>query len=101
MSSIIATPHRLKSLLFAGLLTLMLILPQLGMVTHAAGDPSALGQWGPVLDWGVFGKHMVLLPTGKVLVWPTGEDARVWDPMTQTSVPVPALFGDLHCAGQT
>lgn len=43
---------------------------------------------------------MVLQPTGKVLVWPTGDDARVWDPATGTFVQTPATFGDLHCAAQ-
>ena len=70
-------------------------------VTYADDPRATTGAWAPVLNWGVFGKHMALLPTGKVLVWPTGQDARVWDPLTQTSVPVPALFGDLHCAAQT
>ncbi|HSS35818.1 MAG TPA: carboxypeptidase regulatory-like domain-containing protein [Patescibacteria group bacterium] len=59
------------------------------------------GSWGPVLDWGFQGKHMVALPTGKVLVWSTGDNARVWDPATNTFTPVPATFGDLHCAGQS
>ncbi len=48
------------------------------------------------------GKHMTALPTGKVLVWSVGDNARVWDPGTGTFSPVtPATFGDLHCAGQS
>ncbi len=44
---------------------------------------------------------MILLPTGNVLVWSTGEDARVWDASTAASLtPVPFFPGDLHCAGQ-
>ncbi len=67
----------------------------------AQGTTSQIGQWGPVLDWGVMAKHMVLLPTGKVLVWSTGEDARVWDPSTANSfTPTPFSVGDLHCASQ-
>ena len=76
-------------------------------VVSAAVDPATpaapdtAGSWGPVLDWGFQGKHMVALPTGKVLVWSTGDNARVWDPGTNAFTPVPATFGDLHCAGQS
>ena len=66
-----------------------------------AAIPSEIGQWGPVLDWGVQAKHMILLPTGEVLVWSTGEDARVWDPSTDNSfTPTPLTQGDIHCASQ-
>jgi PKD repeat protein len=64
------------------------------------GPPAQVGQWGPVLDWGVQGKHMVLLNTGKVLVWSAGDQARVWDPTTGTFELTPAPFGDVHCASQ-
>ena len=89
--------------LFALLFLITLAVPQLDRVpTAQAADPlSTTGQWGPVINWGIFGKHMAMLPTGKVLAWPTGQDAFVWDPATQTKVAVPANFGDLHCAAQT
>lgn len=71
-------------------------------IAHAVDDPRATtGEWGSVIEWGIFGKHMSLLPSGKVLAWPTGQDAFVWDPATNTKVAVPATFGDLHCAAQT
>lgn len=63
--------------------------------------PSDTGAWGPIMDWGVQAKHMVMLSTGRVLVWSTGDNARVWDPITGTFTLSPATFGDLHCAGQT
>ena len=44
---------------------------------------------------------MSMLHTGKVLVWSTGDNARVWDPATGTFTMAPATFGDLHCAGQS
>jgi hypothetical protein len=53
------------------------------------------------MDWGLQAKHMVALSTGKVLVWSTGATASVWDPGTGALTPSPALFGDLHCAGQS
>src|SRR5262245_29573480 len=58
------------------------------------------GEWGQLLDWGIQGKHMVLLTTGDVLVWSTGESARVWNPQSGGFTLTPATFGDLHCAGQ-
>lgn len=64
-------------------------------------SPQTDGVWGPVLDWGVQAKHMIVLPTGNVLVWSTGLDARVWDSSTDASfTPTPFPGGDLHCAGQ-
>jgi galactose oxidase-like protein/carboxypeptidase family protein/flagellar hook capping protein FlgD len=90
-----------RSSAFARASTLSLLLQLLVPCQAAwAQAPDQVGAWGPVLDWGVQGKHMVLLPTSKVLVWPTGENARVWNPATGAFVPVPATFGDLHCAAQ-
>ncbi|WP_233149737.1 carboxypeptidase regulatory-like domain-containing protein, partial [Kineosporia sp. A_224] len=68
-----------------------------GTLSEAAAVDT--GTWGPVLDWGLQGKHMAALPTGKVLVWSTGANARVWDPSNGSFTDAPALFGDLHCAG--
>ena len=67
----------------------------------ALAAPSETGAWGPLLDWGIQGKHMALLSTGRVLVWSTGDNARVWDPSTGLFTLAPATFGDLHCAGQS
>ena len=63
--------------------------------------PADTGAWGPVLDWGQQAKHMAMLSTGKVLVWSTGDNARVWDPTNGTFKLTPFTFGDLHCAGQS
>jgi Domain of unknown function (DUF1929)/Carboxypeptidase regulatory-like domain/Glyoxal oxidase N-terminus/IPT/TIG domain len=95
--------RRIAGILLALSLWFSLFIPALGVATVAnAADPlAATGQWSPVIDWQIFGKHMVLLPNGKVLAWPTGQDAVVWDPATQTKIAVPATFGDLHCAAQT
>lgn len=61
---------------------------------------SQVGQWGPVMNWGYQAKHMALLPDGRVLVFRTGDTARVWDPATETFQITPSFFGDLHCAAQ-
>jgi hypothetical protein len=62
--------------------------------------PEVLGQWGAVLNWNFQGKHAAVLGNGKVLLWSTGDQARVWDPATNSFELTPATFGDLHCAGQ-
>jgi Domain of unknown function (DUF1929)/Carboxypeptidase regulatory-like domain len=98
-------PRAIRYLLLAFALGLNLFLPGQGSVTHGAalqaGDPRATtGEWESVLNWGIFGKHMALLPNNELLVWPTGQDAFLWDLATQTKVAVPATFGDLHCAAQ-
>ncbi len=87
----------LRTLRAVGLLLTVL----LSAAASLAQTPDQIGEWGPVLDWGVQAKHMILLPTGEVLVWSTGEDARVWDPSTDDSfTPTPFPHGDLHCASQ-
>ena len=95
--------RRIAGVLLALSLWLSLFIPPMDAVTVAkAADPlAATGQWSSVIDWQIFGKHMALLPNGKVLAWPTGQDAFLWDPATQTKIAVPATFGDLHCAAQT
>jgi hypothetical protein len=82
------------------LLTVALALSHAPPGAAITGPPDQVGQWGPVLDWGVQGKHMALLNTGKVLVWSAGNSARVWDPATGAFTLTPAPFGDTHCAGQ-
>lgn len=82
--------------LIVGLALLCFWLP----IGAGAATSDQVGQWGPVLDWGIQGKHMSALATGDVLVWSTGQNARVWDPETETFTQAPALFGDLHCAGE-
>ena len=72
-----------------------------GTAFAVTGTPDQIGEWGAVLNWGVQGKHMTLLSNGSVMVWSTGDTARVWDPATGQFTLTPATFGDLHCAGQT
>lgn len=85
------------ALLLVLVLGLMLPLPSLPAL---AQTPDQVGEWGVVLNWGIQGKHMVLMHNGNILVWSTGDSARVWNPAAGTFILTPALFGDLHCAGQ-
>ncbi len=86
-------------MLLALIYCLSLFAPPAGTIALAQ-TADQVGEWGSVLDWGIQGKHMVQLPNGKVLVWSTGDNARVWDPATGAFTQTPALFGDLHCAAQ-
>src|SRR5829696_4315579 len=78
-------PRRMASVLLALSLWLSLFISPIGTptVATAADDLPTTGQWAPVINWQIFGKHMALLPNGKVLAWPTGADAFLWDPITQ------------------
>src|SRR5215211_5948530 len=91
---------RRRGVWLTGLVTVAVASSLAAPAAAITGPPDQVGQWGPVLDWGVQGKHMALLHTGKVLVWSTGATARVWDPATGSLAPTPAPFGDIHCAGQ-
>ena len=86
---------------FDSILVLLVLLVTCVVPKSSLAAPDQTGEWGPVLDWGVQAKHMILLPTGNVLVWSTGDNARVWDSSTAASfTPTPFLGGDLHCAAQ-
>ncbi|MEO7909508.1 MAG: carboxypeptidase regulatory-like domain-containing protein [Roseiflexaceae bacterium] len=99
----LSSSRRMPHVLLALVLWLSLLLPHANTPAPAyAADPlSTSGQWGSVIDWQIFGKHMAVLPNGNVLAWPTGQDAFVWNPTSQVKTAVPATFGDLHCAAQT
>jgi Domain of unknown function (DUF1929)/Carboxypeptidase regulatory-like domain/IPT/TIG domain len=99
------THRAIRYLLLVFALGLDLFLPAQSIVTYSAVPQAvvpqaATGEWEPTLNWGIFGKHMALLPNNKLLAWPTGQDAFLWDLTTNTKVAVPATFGDLHCAAQ-
>jgi PKD repeat protein len=89
---------RFSLVLLCGLLLL------LGVGTpQSAGTPSAnadqVGQWSDVVSWPAMAKHMILLPYDKALIFSTGADVQLWNISANTFKPVPATFGDLHCAG--
>ncbi len=78
----------------------------------AAGDPSRVGRWGPVVDWPVVGIHVALLENGKVLAYDSVGDqptesypvhdstrATVWDPATGTQTPVNLAGFNIFCSG--
>jgi len=83
---------------------------QLGFVPSGFSlppDPSVYGKWGPVLDWSTnftgggrnVAVHLVLLPTGKLIMYPYDTPPRLFDPATTnlTDLTWPVHQGnDLH-----
>lgn len=63
--------------------------------------PSQVGQWSGPFDWPIVSVHMALLPTGRVLAsdgQSAGNDARVWDPATDSFSAVP-VSDNIFCNG--
>jgi len=74
------------------------------VATQAQTGPSLDGEWGPVVSWPYEVTHASLLANGKVLVWPpyfSGDNARVWDPTTNTFVVSPKAGYNIFCTGHT
>jgi len=66
---------------------------------------SALGQWSAPFNLGLVAVNMVLMRTGKVLMY-SGQDiggtsASVWDPATGTVTPVPNNQTNIFCSGHS
>lgn len=60
-----------------------------------------VGQWSGPFDWPIVSVHMALLPTGRVLAsdgQTAGNDARVWDPTTNSFSAVP-VQDNIFCNG--
>ena len=71
----------------------------------AVGPPpppaDQVGQWSGPFNWPIVAVHMALLPTGRVLASDgqyVGQDARVWDPSTNSFSAVPPSV-NIFCNG--
>ncbi len=68
-------------------------------------DPAQVGQWSQSFDVGVVAVNLLLMRTGKVLLYggqvTSGKDARVLDPATNATVAAPNNFTDLFCSGHS
>ncbi len=69
-----------------------------------ATNPAIVGQWGASFDVGMVAVNMVMLHTGKVLMFSgsyvVNDAERLWDPMTGSITLVPNPYYNLFCAGQ-
>ncbi len=99
-----ATSNRTRFLFALVAVMMALLPPELGRAAPATGRDQ-VGEWGPLLNWDIKAMHLVVLPTGSVLVWEavSANPPKVWDPATGnlTPAPVPSHFGDIHCSGQS
>ncbi len=74
-------------------------------------NPAQVGQWSSVMNWPIVAINMVLLNSGKVLMWDGGPDCigaltdNVWDPIsnvfTQVNLENQPELRDIFCSGQT
>jgi galactose oxidase len=67
-----------------------------------AQDPATVGQFSPVMTWPYKAVHASLLPTGKVLWWPSfnnGDNPTLWDPSTNTNTAVTRAGANIFCSG--
>src|SRR6516162_6017336 len=83
-------------------LPIRLVFPLLLATSALAQDPSTVGQWSTRTTWPFKAVHAALLPTGKVLWWPSfadGDNPYLWDPATNTNTALPQVGANIFCAG--
>ena len=83
--------------------TVMLVGAHVIAVSSAsAQDPATVGQFSSVTVWPYKATHANLLPTGKVLWWPSfdaGDNPTLWDPSTNTNTAVTHAGANVFCSG--
>ncbi len=72
----------------------------------AQTDPAVVGRWSSVPDLPFYPVHLHVLPTGEVMIWPgdggiSGNDPRLWDPVTQATTPLAKPGYDVFCSGHS
>jgi hypothetical protein len=85
-----------------GLLAFLAIVIIFAASTANAQDPSVVGQWSPLANWRFINTHAILLPSGKVLWWPSwadGDNPMLWDPIANTNTALPRAGYNIFCAG--
>lgn len=86
-----------------GLLWITVALVTLAGAHHRANaqDPSVVGQFSPLMNWYANATHAVLLPSGKVLWWPSfgnGDKPRIWDPVANTNTLTTPAGYNIFCS---
>ena len=63
-------------------------------------EPAQVGQWARLKDFPVIPIHNHLLPNGKLMIWGRpGNQAYMWDPLTEGLTTLPGVGYDVFCAG--
>jgi hypothetical protein len=79
--------------------------PNFTFTTTAAGANAAtMGEWGPLMNWPLVDVHMAMLYTGQVMMFDAWEipgtpSARLWNPSTNTFLPVSMPWSQMFCSG--
>jgi hypothetical protein len=68
----------------------------------AGAEAATVGQWSGVLPWADRAVNAHVLPTGKVMYWPSwfGDASRLWDPVAGSSVNAPLAGYNIFCTGE-
>ena len=72
------------------------------VASASAQDPATVGQFSSVTTWPYKAVHAQLLPTGKVLWWPSfgqGDNPTLWDPSTNTNTAATHAGANIFCSG--
>src|SRR3954447_2633494 len=67
-----------------------------------AQTSATVGQWSAKTTWPFNSVHSALLPTGKVLWWPSfnnGDNPTIWDPAANTNTAAVKAGANIFCAG--
>ena len=67
-----------------------------------AQNPATVGEFSSVTTWPYKAVHAQLLPTGKVLWWPSfgqGDNPTLWNPSTNANTPATHAGANIFCAG--
>ena len=69
-----------------------------------AQDPAVVGQFSSLISWPFNATHAVLLPSGKVLWWPSfaaGSNPQIWDPVSNANTSVTPVGYNIFCGGHS
>ena len=88
---------------FVALLSLIVacVLP---ISASQAQTPATVGQWSAPVIWPYLAVHAHVLPSGKVMWWPSfaaGDNPIQWDPSTGTNTALVRSGANLFCAGHS
>src|SRR5688572_4803181 len=94
MPHVVRLPNLRQTVVRACMVSCFVSVP---VLTHAQTS----GQWSGVQSWPIVSVHTHLLPTGKVMFYPYGDDSRLWDPANNTVTTLPKVNYNIFCTGHS
>lgn len=73
----------------------------LQLIPKTFGQADVVGQWSGVQNWPIVSVHTVVLPTGKVMFYPYGDDPYLWDPSNSSLTQLPRVGYNIFCTGHS